>query len=141
MITIDGTKYNANWSANSLEQTADIINGDNSGRLQGTKNMYLDYVGTFFNHAGQIRRAKECTDEEWDKLYEVLSNPKNKHEIILPFGSNKRLTTEVYISQVKRKLLRKENGVYIWNKTYDVTLTAMKSQWLVGKSIKGLSDI
>lgn len=136
MITIDGTNYNASWVANSLEQTADIINGDNSGRLQGTKAMYLDYVGTFFNHSGQIRRNKECTDKQWDDLYLVLANPINNHTVILPFAQG-NLQIEIYISQVKRKLIRISEDTNLWEKVYTVTFTAMESNWLAGEEITG----
>lgn len=137
MIIIDGVSYNAEWVASSLEQTADIINGDNSGRLQSDKSMYLDYVGTFFNHTGQIRRRNECTAEEWDDLYLRLANPVNDHSIQLPFGQG-ILLTRVYISQIKRKFIRYNGDTRIWGKTYDVTLTAMESQWLAGGEIEGV---
>lgn len=139
MITIDNNKYNAEWVHNEFEQTADIINGDNSGRLQGTKSMYLDYVGTFFNHTGKIRRTRECSDVEWYKLFRVLSNPINKHTVILPFDGS-TIKTTVYISQVKRKLIRfNVDGAPIWSTEYDVTLTATDSQWLAGNDIEGLT--
>ena len=136
VITIDGIEYNAEWVTNTLEQTADVINGDNSGRLQGNKSMFLDYVGTFFNHTGQIRRGRSCTDAEWDKLYLTLANPINDHTIILPFGQG-NITIKIYISQVKRKLIKVMEERSVWSKVYDVTLTAMDAQWLAGGKIKG----
>lgn len=137
MITIDNKKYDAEWVFNTLEQTADIINGDNSGRMQGNKSMYLDYVGTFFNHTGQIRRGKNCTDKEWDDLFLALANPINDHSIILPFGQS-NLHTEVYISQIKRKLIKITTDCSVWTKVYDVTLTAINAQWLAGDSLQGV---
>ncbi len=138
MITIDGVKYNAEWVSNSLEQTADIINGDNSGRMQGNKSMFLDYVGTFFNHTGQLHRGMSCTDEEWDRLYLALANPINDHTVIIPFGQG-NITTEIYVSQIKRKLIKFAGDRTVWSKVYDVTFTAMESQWLAGDDIQGVT--
>ena len=140
MIKIDGTEYNAEWVSSSLEQTADILNGENSGRLQGTKSMYLEYIGTFFSTSGQIRRAAACTDAEWDSLYLTLANPVNAHTVVLPFGQG-ALETDIYISQVKRKLILRKHGRTLWEKVYDVTFTAIDSQWLAGDdNIKGYSE-
>lgn len=136
MITIDGAVYNAEWKSNSLEVTADIINGDESGRLQGTKSMYLDYVGTFFNTTGEIVRARECSNDEWDSLFLALSNPINKHTVEIPFLQGV-LRTSVYISQVKTKLIGQNFGGNRWAGSYSVTYTAIDSQWLAGQSIQG----
>lgn len=138
MIRIDDTYYNAEWVKDSLEQSADIINGDESGRLQGDKSMYLDYVGTFFNHKGQIRRGKKCTDEEWDNLFLTLANPINDHSVDFPFGQS-TIEIQIYISQVVRKLVKLTADSNVWTKVYDVTFTAMESNWLASGDIRGLA--
>ena len=136
MIEIDGVVYEAEWKSNSFEVTADIINGDESGRLQGTKDMYLDYVGTFFNSGGEIVRKAHCSDEEWDNLFIALSNPINNHIVKIPFLQG-YLQTEVYISQIKKKLISQRFNKNKWNSSYSITFTAMESQWLAGGSIQG----
>ena len=93
--------------------------------------MYLEYIGTFFNTSGQIRRTAACTDAEWDNLYLTLANPVNAHTVILPFGQG-TLETDIYISQVKRKLVLCKQGRTLWEKVYDVTFTAIDNQWLAG---------
>ncbi len=132
MIYIDGTLYNAEWVSGSLEQTADILNGDNSGRLQGSKSMYLEYVGTFFNTSGQIRRKNDCTDSEWNNLYRALANPINSHTVRVPFDEG-YMETDIYVSQIKRKLIKSGK----WNSAYEVTYTSIDSQWLAGGSLQG----
>lgn len=139
MIRIDDVSYNAEWKSNSFELTADIINGDNSGRLQGTKSMYLDYVGTFFNSTGEIIRQPECTDDEWDNLFLVLSNPINNHIVFIPFSQG-TLQTEIYISQVKKKLVSQKFNKNKWGSSYQVTFTAMESQWLAGSVLQGYTE-
>lgn len=136
MINIDGVEHKATW-LKGLEQTADILNGEKSGRLQGSHNMYLEYVGTFFNHKGVVRRDADCTEKEWDRLFLVLSNPVNKHIVVFPFGVDQVLTQEIYISQAKRALLyiKETNG---WENVISVTFTAMAPAWRPNGSIKGL---
>lgn len=137
MINIDGVEHKATW-LQGLEQIADILNGENSGRLQATGKMYLEYLGTFFNHKGELRRDADCTDAEWNALFRALANPVNKHTGSFPFGVNQVLEQEVYISQVVRKLkLIKETNR--WEKVYAVTFTAISPAWLPGGDIKGLS--
>lgn len=137
MISIDGIVYNnTEWNSNSLEISAEIINGDESGRLQGSKDMYLDYVGTFFNTSGEIVRKTTCSDSEWDDLFLALCNPINKHTVKIPFLQG-YLQTEIYISSVKSKLVEQKFGRNKWASAYQVTYTAMKSQWLAGSVLKG----
>ena len=137
MITIDGVQYKATW-LQGMEQTADILNGENSGRLQGSAKMHLEYKGTFFNHKGNLRRDADCSDEEWDSLFLTLVNPVNKHKGIFPFGTDQVLEQEVYISQVARtlKLIKETNQ---WVRAYSVTFTAIGPAWLPNQEIKGLS--
>lgn len=138
MITIDNVNYNASWSMKGYKQTADILNGDQSGRLQGTKSMYLQYVGTFFNSIGTIRRERNCTDTEWNSLFRVLSNPENDHTVKIPFDDG-YMITEIYVSKCERTLLS-EKPKRVWSKTYEVTFTAMDSQWLAGGTLQGYSE-
>ena len=140
MIEIDGIKFNADWKTNGgFEITADIINGDESGRLQNSKKMFLDYVGTFFNSSGEILRGSECSDQEWDSLFLKLANPKNSHKVKIPFQQG-FLTTEIYISQVKSKLINQKNNRNKWANSYNVTFTAIESQWLAGESLQGYQE-
>lgn len=138
MITIDGIEYNADWVFGTFVQTADIINGDGSGRLQGSKKMYLEYVGTFFNHSGQIHKSSGCTDEEWNNLYRVLSNPKNNHTIIFPFDDG-TIEQEVYIASISRKPRRISESKNLWETVYEVTLPAVSAAWMVDQQLGGYS--
>jgi hypothetical protein len=138
MIIIDGVRFNATWIS-GFTQTADIINGEGSGRLQGTNAMYLEYSGTFFNHTGELHRDAACTNEDWNRLFLVLSNPINKHTFTFAFGQNQNLTQEVYISQVTRTLKRiDKDGENIWEKVYKLTLPAVNVAWTPNGNIEGV---
>lgn len=138
MITIGGKNYNVTWVKGSLTQTADIINGSGSGRIQGTYSMYLEPLGTFFNHKGQLRRERDCTDKEWDEVYLLFANPMNSFTMTFPFGSEQLLTQKVYNAKISRALLFSKDK-NTWEKVYDVELPAMESAWRAGKKIVGLS--
>lgn len=137
MITIDGIEYNAQWVKDSFTRKAEIVNGDNSTRLQGNKDMYLEYLGTFFNFSGQIIREKGCSDAQWDNLFMKLSNPINRHTIKVPFNQG-YMVADIYISSVTQTLKEIKNGIKKWDNIIEVELVTMKSQWLAGKTIKGL---
>lgn len=140
MIKIDGIEYkNVDWAQNSFEQTADILNGNNAGRLQNTGDMYLDPIGTFFNNSGTIIRNAECSDMEWDELFIVLSNPLSEHLVSVPFNQG-YLETKIYVSQVKRKLVYQKNQKNKWSGSYAVTFTAMDSHWLAGRNLTGYKE-
>ncbi len=136
MIYIDEIGYNAEWEANSFEQSADILNGENTGRFQNTGDMFLDPIGTFFNNTGVIIRGRECSDTEWDSLFRVLSNPIGEHSVRVPFDQG-YLQTQIYVSQAKRKLIKRLNEKNKWSTSYQVTFTAMSSQWLAGGNLTG----
>lgn len=123
MITIDGTNYNAEWT--EYTQTAEIMNGSNSGRLQGSQTMYLEYVGTFINSQGTIRRTRSCTDAEWNTLFEKLANKRNKHTVKIPWGTSGTKTLEIYVSSIERSLVAIRNGANVWSPTYSVNYVAI----------------
>ncbi len=138
MFYLDGKLYNADFVINSFEQTADILNGDESGRLKGTKEMYMQYVGTFFNHSFKLVRNNKCSDTEWAKLFDALADPHNAHTMKLPYGiNNKKITVKVYISQVKRKLVDTKSKNK-WANTYEVAPVARTSNWLASGKLKGV---
>lgn len=136
MIKIDNVNHKATW-LQGLEQSADILNGEGSGRLQGSGKMYLEYVGTFINHKGTLRRDSNCTDAEWNALFLTLINPKNDHTVSFPFGVNQTLIQKVYISQVVRSL-KYMKDTNTWEKTIDVSFVAQDPAWTPNGTIKGL---
>lgn len=137
MIKIDGVEYKATWKSNDLKRKFEIINGDNSGRLQGNKDMYLEYVGTFYNYEGTLIRDRKCSVEEWDRLLGVLANPINDHTITVPFNQT-TMTWKFYISSGEQNLICLTDEGNRWASSIKVTLTSMYAQHLAGGSIRGL---
>ena len=141
MFRIDKSYFNAELVANGgLVQTADILDGENSGRTQNTGRMYLDYLGTFFNHKIQLRRGVNCTDAEWNQLFLKLADPIHEHNIDVPFGAG-ILTLDMYVSQVQRTLVEVKFGnINVWERVIEFTATAMESNWLAGGSLQGYRE-
>lgn len=135
-IKIDGIIWPVNWVADSVKISADILNGDNSGRMQGSKNMYLEYVGTFYNVEGQIIRGKNCTNAQWDALFETLTDPINQHTLEFPYKQG-YMTQLVYIASVNRTLKKQDQHTNKWQSTIDVKFVAMRSMRMAGSSLKG----
>lgn len=136
MILIDNKQHKANWSKD-FNRKFEIINGDNSGRLQGNKDMYLEPMGTFFNFDGTLIQERGCSADEWEELIMVLANPLNEHTVTVPFG-NSTMTWQFYISSGEQKLKQVTEDGNRWARTIKITLTAMYAQWLAGDEIQGV---
>lgn len=149
MVNIDGVNRKCEWVKDSLTLEADIMNGENSGRMQGSWSMYLDYIGTYFSYKGQLRRTADCTDEEFYEIYLQLIRPNNKHTIVFPFGQRK-LSQEVYISKISWKLIdynpdddrtlasSEVHRGYHWEKVLEVTFSPIHAMWKAGGSLRGI---
>ncbi len=139
MIKIDDVEYNVNWQE-KLKCGFEILNGGNSGRLQNTGDMYLDPIGTFFNYEGIVIRGKNCTAEEWDRLFLVLANPLGEHTVVLPLNQG-YMTWKFYISSGYRECIKIIEGEETrWADTINLKLTAMDSQWLAGGELQGYME-
>lgn len=136
MIRIDNVNYKASWSKD-FKRKFEIINGDNSGRLQGNKDMFLEYVGTFYNFEGTLLQDRNCTADEWDKLLMTLANPINDHTVTVPFNQG-TMTWRFYVSSGEQELKLITVDGNRWARAIKVTLTAMYAQHLAGGNIRGL---
>lgn len=137
MIKIDGKEYNVNWAEN-FESSFEILNGENTGRLQNTGDMFIDPVGTFFNFAGTIIQGAGCDKNEWDDLLMTLANPLSEHTVVVPFNQG-TMEWQFYVSSGKRNL-KKITDENRWARTIEVKLIAMRSQWLAGGSLQGYTE-
>ena len=134
-FTMDNTTHKVTFVEKSLKLKAEIINGDNSGRMQNTKEMFLDYIGTFFNYDAEFKRDADCTDADWDAFFLALCNPINKHTAVFPFGQ-RTMTEYIYVSSVQRGLITQKFGVNRWEGKLTVSFVSTKSMWLAGGNIQ-----
>lgn len=122
-IKIDNIDFPVEWVKNSFTISAEIMNGAKSGRKQN-RNMFLQYLGTFYNFSGTIVKQHRCTDEQWDNLFSRLSNYENVHNVEVPFLQG-YMKCDIYISSVSRNYI---NDKLKWKRTIDVQFVPILSQ-------------
>lgn len=138
---------NCVWKKNSVVQSAEIMNGSGSGRIDLTGDMVIEPDSVFLNYTGTILRGKNCSPYEWDKIFAVLTSPINDHYICFPqqteysnlqqFLAN---SSYIYISSAERKLIKRNTtrfysssqnwatsskGINEWANSLDIAFTAM----------------
>lgn len=143
---------NCVWKKNSVVQSAEIMNGSGSGRIDLTGDMIIEPDSVFLNYTGTILKGKNCSAYEWDKIFAVLSSPINDHYICFPQQTeNLDWTTQqfltnssyIYISSAERKLIKRNpsrlfsssqdwstsyKGINEWANSLDITFTAMTKE-------------
>ena len=96
-----------------IERKFNILDGNNAGRLQAKGKMYRDIIGTFFTYVIKID-TNRLNPQEYDELYETISDPNvDSHTLVVPYGQS-TLTFEAYITSGSDKLSRRVNGVNYW---------------------------
>lgn len=116
MFSIDGKEYDVSIlfiPEEGIERKFNILDGNNAGRLQAKGKMYRDIIGTFFTYVIKID-TNRLNPQEYDELYETISDPNvDSHTLVVPYGQSS-LTFEAYITSGSDKLSRRVNGVNYW---------------------------
>lgn len=116
MFSIDGKEYDADvvfLPEGGIERKFNILDGNNAGRLQAKGKMYRDIIGTFFTYVIKID-TNRLNPQEYDELYETISDPNvDSHTLVAPYGQS-TLTFEAYITSGSDKLSRRVNGINYW---------------------------
>lgn len=116
MFSIDGKEYDVSIlfiPEEGIERKFNILDGNNAGRLQAKGKMYRDIIGTFFTYVIKID-TNRLNPQEYDELYETISDPNvDSHTLVVPYGQS-TLTFEAYITSGSDKLSRRINGVNYW---------------------------
>ena len=116
MFSIDGKEYDVSIlfiPEEGIERKFNILDGNNAGRLQAKGKMYRDIIGTFFTYVIKID-TNRLDPQEYDELYETISDPNvDSHTLVVPYGQSS-LTFEAYITSGSDKLSRRVNGINYW---------------------------
>lgn len=116
MFSIDGKEYDVSIlfiPEEGIERKFNILDGNNAGRLQAKGKMYRDIIGTFFTYVIKID-TNRLDPQEYDELYETISDPNvDSHTPVVPYGQSS-LTFEAYITSGSDKLSRRVNGINYW---------------------------
>ncbi len=116
MFSIDGKEYDVSIlfiPEEGIERKFNILDGNNAGRLQAKGKMVRDIIGTFFTYVIKID-TNRLNPQEYDELYETISDPNvDSHTLVVPYGQSS-LTFEAYITSGSDKLSRRVNGINYW---------------------------
>ena len=112
-LTIDGKKYKNVHIVPPIKRSFQVLDGENSGRLASTGKMVRDIIGTFYNYSITVNKDKSNL-AEYDELYEVISAPKNSHQIVVPYGQG-TITFEAYVTNGSDELTIIDDNGYKWN--------------------------
>lgn len=124
LFTVDGVSYNVHVPAGGLKRSFDILDGPNAGRMLAG-NMTRDVIGTFYNYQLDID-SNSASCQEYDRLFEVLSDPVKSHTVSFPYGQS-TLTFEAYITKGSDVLKRKHRSGNYWG-GLSVQFVAMSPQ-------------
>lgn len=95
MIVVDGLEYDVRIKYNSLVRSFSLIEGPNKGTTLSYKTL-RDVKGTGYSYEMQIEPNPNKPDD-YDALYEVLSQPVDSHEITVPYGQS-TITFDAYVT-------------------------------------------
>ncbi len=92
MFTIDGRSYNVDVLLGSLRRSFEIREGPGSlSYLDGDEDP--DIIGTYYHYSFEVNASK-VSREDYDALYEKLSEPAKYHTVSFPYGRAGMLTFE-----------------------------------------------
>lgn len=112
IFTIDGVPYDVFIPQGGITRSFKILDGPNAGRMLDAT-MTRDIIGTFYNYKVSIAQNNP-NPEIYDRLYEILSSPKDSHTIILPYGQ-KTISFEAYVTGGDDRLKRKSKSGAYWD--------------------------
>jgi hypothetical protein len=113
LITVDGVDYNVRFPAGGIKRRGRIADGPNAGKSRAG-GAILDTLGTFYDYTLRFLRDGYNV-EEYDALYEVLTDPTvREHSFSLPYGQT-TLTFDAYVTAVDDDLSKQKNGVNYWS--------------------------
>lgn len=118
-FTIDDVAFE-NIRVVSCQQTFEILDGEGATRtLDGI--MHRDIIGTYYNYNLKLSpKMTEAGMREYNKLWNMVSNPQEKHTLVVPYDVGDSVvhdtqTYQAYITSGKREMKKYNyNGVDYW---------------------------
>lgn len=123
-FTVDNVAYDVFIPENGIKRQGRVLDGDNVGRTKAG-DMIRDIIGTYYNYEIQVD-AKALSQEEYDRLYEVLSAPVDSHMLTVPYGQT-TLSFKAYVSNVDDSLKKIDDDGNHWE-GLSFAFTAMSPQ-------------
>lgn len=127
IVKIGGKTYDV--IVTDISETFNILYSENTGRTMSKgARMVLDPLGTFFGHTVKFAR-KAGHEEEYDKLYEYISQPRYDGIPIEIVHNQTTIAYDAYVSQGQRgvKKIDPKTGKVYWGEL-SVKITPMEAQ-------------
>lgn len=110
-LTIDGTEFTTVFVRSPITRKAVIKDSSNSGFVLSGQ-YKRDLIGTYFNF-GFTLDMTNVSREDYDTLYEILTNPVESHVIKVPYGQQ-MVEQTFYITDVSDQLIKKHGTNFYW---------------------------
>lgn len=123
-FTIDGVAYNVKVPMGGIKRKFNIRDGKAKGWAKSGR-MRRDVQGTYFTYEMEIETA-QLDVKEYDRLFEVLSDPVESHTIEVPYGQTK-LTFDAAVYSGGDVLRRIHGTEQLW-KGLSITFEALAPQ-------------
>lgn len=124
VFEVDGKAYNVR--VKKLRRSGIVTDDKNSGRLDVSIEMDREILGTFYNYILDID-AESLDYEEYDELYDTLTDPDMKfHTVKFPYGQT-YLTFQAYVTTVDDELFVMGRTFNRWGNA-SIQFTAKKPQ-------------
>ena len=121
MLTIDNSTYNVGIVKIERKATQNI---ENIGTTMDLRKHY-DIKGTYYDYTVELG-TQHMNVQDYDNLYEVLTNPQESHIVTLPYGQS-TLTFEARVSVASDVLVKNFTTFKKWG-TIRVTFEALTPQ-------------
>jgi hypothetical protein len=127
MFSIDDKEYHGvSCLVDGLSETFSLLEGLASRRTQSGK-MWYNIIGTETSHTLTIRRDPTLSEEAWNELWTILSEPVSDHKFTVPYGTNGQITYRGHIVSGTRALENSIDGFNIWG-DYSITIVPTAPQ-------------
>lgn len=124
VFEVDGRTYNVR--VKKLKRSGKVTDSKLSGRLDISLEMDRDVLGTFYNYTLDID-PETADPEEYDELYETLTDPDmDFHMVKMPYAQS-WLTFKAYVTQVDDELRLMGEDFRLWNNA-SIQFVAQKPQ-------------
>lgn len=103
VFSIDGVEYPGVFVKSPIHRSFNVLDGENAGRTMDGR-MQRDIIGTYYTY--RLEFDSSLSDpEEYDALFEALSEPVDSHTITVPYGQDV-LTFDAYVANGEDDLSR-----------------------------------
>ena len=110
---IDG--FSPNVVIEGVELSANMLDGEAAGRMNGTGDMITDRIGMFYGHKLTIS-LQDYDAAEFKQIWDIITDPTKNHTITAP-GIIGNMTYEAYVGTTITTKMRRHDpdGFHIWD--------------------------